>query len=67
MTGIEDVTVKSNTAQAMEIPDSKDHPIGNVLKKNDELIHDWTRTNKTRDELKLLQAAAATQEKKRVL
>ncbi len=42
-----------------------EHPIESTLEKNEELIKDWTKTNKTRDELKLLEAAASIQEPKR--
>jgi hypothetical protein len=38
---------------------------GNQLKKNNDLVEEWAQTNKTREELKLLQAAdAANSEEK---
>ena len=41
-----------------------EHPIQSTLEKNENLIKDWTKTTKTRDELKLLEVAAATQDPK---
>ena len=39
-------------------------PLENILDKNKNMVEDWAKTNKTRDELKLLEVAAAAQAQK---
>lgn len=44
----------------------KDGPaLENILSRNKTMVEDWTKTNKTRDELKLLEVQAAAQSEKK--
>ena len=61
--GLESIDSQPNEKKAW-FEDGTEHPIESTLEKNENLIKDWTKTTKTRDELKLLEAAAATQDPK---
>ncbi len=66
MTGIEKLAGELTSDSSTPIVSESPGHLQSILRRNQNLIRSWTRTQKTREQLKLLEAAASVQERKKM-